>query len=1009
MESFSSTGSNSVNSAGKRLTKRQQQLLHQVPASSRPQKNSGSPSHSQGPRVPYHDSKLTYLLKDCFGGLSHTALIAHVSPLVQDYHATRAALQLALMARRIVNHVRALILPVNPQELFDLRFESFLLNQLKAQFKADYEASILTSRSFSRLAPTATYPNASTARRQQGGKLRQSQHGSPDPAMSSSSAPTPIASRNPIYSQNLSDRLKDMLGEDYSAAFRCLEKATPEERVEELKALDRTLAVARSLRSELEVELQQSEELLPLALSPSPAQSPVASRTRPHSLTLPISLIPPQQMEQDLAQSSRLGAIEDLKELDLVTRMALKLRLTVEQLYRAEEAAAPLPLPPPSALPLPLPRGDYAKGGDSPGFGLSPAIVVRNGNEDCDSEGEPFEQSPRTLAFPVSLPLVEDNSAALEETVNPLRMSFAAKAEDQGKGEAVGVDGPSHKRRKEEEEEEKKDVDLTETQLRVLSGPLRRRVDELRETLQHLQQNQAVALEGCLEQLLQAAEDRDRRVRRLLKLHGAENHKAAAHRHGNGTLLREREKERERVESGSVEEEARSEENGSLQSLPSKESLRSGLSVDAEVDDGLTPLSVRSNRSAAPVFEDAYYPPEDEEYMSNPLLHGGERLLATGDAAKKSVSTSAAAGTERGFDRDDGGVQTEAEDLIPTSELLALALRENRALRAKLDETSHRSNSDDTAGTTSEATASSTSAASSFAIAELSNLLKEERLAISKQALEIQQLRLALQSAEEARLRLDVENALTKQHNEQLSARLTQLDLERVGLLHELRESRIPKLEEDVRAELFRGEDVEDVAVPKDVVGQSSSSPGDVTPIDVRSPFSRIAAVYSQLTERDFFLPVGEEELQPPLSLLSSSGQEPNPNLSVSFATELASIEIVPTSPQVEALPENEEVKALSHKVQELEGEKEKLVQREKSLSEKLAVTAAELLQAQSDLHRLQSEHREKVDELTARVTTLAISGNDPDKTVPKVTKPSSPSLPSHSSLSLLTSPIPHI
>ncbi|XP_022597632.1 kinesin-like protein KIF13B [Seriola dumerili] len=54
--------------------------------------------------VPYRDSVLTWLLKDCLGGNSRTAMVATVSPSADNYEETLSTLRYADRAKNIVNH-----------------------------------------------------------------------------------------------------------------------------------------------------------------------------------------------------------------------------------------------------------------------------------------------------------------------------------------------------------------------------------------------------------------------------------------------------------------------------------------------------------------------------------------------------------------------------------------------------------------------------------------------------------------------------------------------------------------------------------------------------------------------------------------------------------------------------------------------------------------------------------------------------------------------------------------
>jgi kinesin family protein 1 len=54
--------------------------------------------------VPYRESVLTFLLKDCLGGNARTAMLSTISPSFEDMGETLSTLRYASRARRIVNH-----------------------------------------------------------------------------------------------------------------------------------------------------------------------------------------------------------------------------------------------------------------------------------------------------------------------------------------------------------------------------------------------------------------------------------------------------------------------------------------------------------------------------------------------------------------------------------------------------------------------------------------------------------------------------------------------------------------------------------------------------------------------------------------------------------------------------------------------------------------------------------------------------------------------------------------
>lgn len=57
--------------------------------------------------IPYRDSVLTWLLKDCLGGNSKTVMLATISPHLNYYEQTLCTLRYAQKATKIMNHVRA--------------------------------------------------------------------------------------------------------------------------------------------------------------------------------------------------------------------------------------------------------------------------------------------------------------------------------------------------------------------------------------------------------------------------------------------------------------------------------------------------------------------------------------------------------------------------------------------------------------------------------------------------------------------------------------------------------------------------------------------------------------------------------------------------------------------------------------------------------------------------------------------------------------------------------------
>ena len=61
---------------------------------------------SSNQHIPYRDSVLTYLLKDCLGGNSYTCMIATISPSIENLEESLSTLRYASKARRIVNKIK---------------------------------------------------------------------------------------------------------------------------------------------------------------------------------------------------------------------------------------------------------------------------------------------------------------------------------------------------------------------------------------------------------------------------------------------------------------------------------------------------------------------------------------------------------------------------------------------------------------------------------------------------------------------------------------------------------------------------------------------------------------------------------------------------------------------------------------------------------------------------------------------------------------------------------------
>ena len=56
--------------------------------------------------IPYRDSPLTFLLKECLGGNSSTCMVATISPALANLEETLSTLRYASKARKIVNKIK---------------------------------------------------------------------------------------------------------------------------------------------------------------------------------------------------------------------------------------------------------------------------------------------------------------------------------------------------------------------------------------------------------------------------------------------------------------------------------------------------------------------------------------------------------------------------------------------------------------------------------------------------------------------------------------------------------------------------------------------------------------------------------------------------------------------------------------------------------------------------------------------------------------------------------------
>ena len=84
-------------------------------------------SKSSTPHVPYLDSKLTYLLKDAFGGNSKTVVMATICDASDEYEQTINTLNFVSRCKGIQNRVFKNSITLNSEELQDFQFESYFV------------------------------------------------------------------------------------------------------------------------------------------------------------------------------------------------------------------------------------------------------------------------------------------------------------------------------------------------------------------------------------------------------------------------------------------------------------------------------------------------------------------------------------------------------------------------------------------------------------------------------------------------------------------------------------------------------------------------------------------------------------------------------------------------------------------------------------------------------------------------------------------------------------------
>lgn len=86
--------------------------------------------------IPYRDSLLTFLLRECLGGNSSTCMIATISPSQMNLEETMSTLRYASKARKIVNKVK-INTPYNSTEDLVLQENVRILRELNHQIETD--------------------------------------------------------------------------------------------------------------------------------------------------------------------------------------------------------------------------------------------------------------------------------------------------------------------------------------------------------------------------------------------------------------------------------------------------------------------------------------------------------------------------------------------------------------------------------------------------------------------------------------------------------------------------------------------------------------------------------------------------------------------------------------------------------------------------------------------------------------------------------------------------------
>ena len=98
--------------------------------------------------VPYRNSALTWLLKDCLGGNARTVILANISPSEGSYNETMSTLRYVERAKLIVNTVRVNETSTDPAFVAHLQktithLQERVFTLSKAQILRDKETRLL--------------------------------------------------------------------------------------------------------------------------------------------------------------------------------------------------------------------------------------------------------------------------------------------------------------------------------------------------------------------------------------------------------------------------------------------------------------------------------------------------------------------------------------------------------------------------------------------------------------------------------------------------------------------------------------------------------------------------------------------------------------------------------------------------------------------------------------------------------------------------------------------------